>query len=691
MGRQKWGIPVVLILACTAFAADEPDFYVDYRVGWGGCYRPMEWTPVEITVRTTLDAPFDGVVQLTARQDDMTDLRITHPFVATKNVPVRLPLATKFAHGVESADVRLIDRGGWTRWAHDFDMYGYSGRVTALRPPDALIGLIGRSGFGILRLDRHGRSLADGESGEVFVRSRTARAAPWDWTGYEALDALVCYDADLSQMRREQQEAIAVWVSRGGRLLIVLGARRLPADSPIAAMVPAAFGEARAVTVDPSRFYALARRGGARTVTLRRPSEPDAPGWRSWSIGGERVLIDGPAGFGRVAVLAFDPAALGDYGASECAAFWANLLNEHLLGPTRADRTLDATPGEVSAAPAPAGWGGYYHDPPVWSEPTNDVLEHLLRIEELRPLSIWWVIGLLGLLAAVLGPMDYLVLKAIGRLPWTWITSAVVIAAFSVGAYYGVQAIRAGDLQVRAVTVLDTVQTPGGKPVSWRTTYSGIFAPRSDDYHLAGLNGRAWISALSPSRDQYGYGYGQQAGAFGSRLLPCAQVDGANLPRSVPINIWTMQCLLDEAPVEAPPLSVSWRVEGDGVRVRMVNHGEHDVTRAWMTLPASVSDRSAAINLGPVRAHEEVQCTRPLGAAVDVRSFPLPGARQDAVDSLGTRPRSRAIEGYLDAGAGVVEALVDGSVPYDVVDYEKKYRAQTVLRVVAFPDGATSE
>jgi len=48
----------------------------------------------------------------------------------------------------------------------------------------------------------------------------------------------------------------------------------------------------------------------------------------------------------------------------------------------------------------------------------NAVFEYLYVV--LKPLSIWWVIALLVLLAVLLGPVDYLVLKRYDKLPWTW-------------------------------------------------------------------------------------------------------------------------------------------------------------------------------------------------------------------------------------------------------------------------------
>ena len=85
-------------------------------------------------------------------------------------------------------------------------------------------------------------------------------------------------------------------------------------------------------------------------------------------------------------------------------------------------------------------------------------MDHLYNISEMRPLSIWWVILLLGTLAVLLGPVDYKILKRLDRLPLTWLTCTFWIVLFSVGAYYGVRALRGGKLQMRVVSVLDGIE-----------------------------------------------------------------------------------------------------------------------------------------------------------------------------------------------------------------------------------------
>jgi hypothetical protein len=106
---------------------------------------------------------------------------------------------------------------------------------------------------------------------------------------------------------------------------------------------------------------------------------------------------------------------------------------------------------------------------------SNRVMEHLYQLRQMRPLSIWWIILTLTALALLLGPVDYLVLKRLDKLPYTWLTNTGWILIFTVGAYYGVQWIRGGAMELRTVSVTDGVADSN---CTWATCYAGLFAPR---------------------------------------------------------------------------------------------------------------------------------------------------------------------------------------------------------------------
>ena len=228
MGRRI--ISAVFILVFAVYSRGETVFNVDVFWGWGGCYRPMEWTPVDIGVNSTLSEPFAGSLIISAAQDNLNTMNIRHDFVLTPSVPLHVPLVTKLAFATENGNVRLVDEHGRTQWQYMFRLWDFTGggsSLTAINEQDLLIGFAGHKRFGLNQLEEKTICQTNGGTGKVYIKDKLSRALPWDWTGYASLDLLILYDADWSELNRIQLGAIREWVLNGGRLLIILGSEPL--------------------------------------------------------------------------------------------------------------------------------------------------------------------------------------------------------------------------------------------------------------------------------------------------------------------------------------------------------------------------------------------------------------------------------------------------------------------------------
>jgi len=685
---------LVAVTAVVPAASAQTKLNVDVTVGWGGCYRPGEWTPVEILIHHKLTKPLGGVLRITAQQDSMTDMTIEREIVLTPGVSVPVPLVARFAYGAGEMYARLVDEDGRVPWKRDISLGipDQGIRSISIQPADTLIGLVGRSGFGIRELPKAYRSSYGGESGRVYVRSKLPRLLPKDWTGYASLDLLILYDPDWDVISVHQARAIAKWVHNGGRLLILLGTHPLPADRELAKLVPFEIGPAETIQL-PS---ALLRHWGCRSGPIKltgkvvrraltgfgketRLSGFDTSAHAVWD-GSERsevVFAWDLVGFGAVGVVPFNPTDVGGMQGRNVGPFWCVVA-----GPLLARSKIEYSPRDVEEIS-----DRYYeHELGSSGQASNQIIEHLLSIPELRPLSIWWVIGLLTLLAVLIGPVDYLVLKRLGRLPLTWVTSSVCILIFSVGAYYGVQVVRSGAMQVRAVSVIDAVE---GTPCAWSTTYLGIFAPASDDYRVEAPDGEAlrddqWWSAVSPDlRRRY---YIPDLGAA-TRHVYCVQQDVGNLPRSLPINIWSMQCMMAESPVQQVPLSATVHRDGKQMTVEITNHSEHAILRG------SVRNRvREAMAFGRVPAGQTQTFTGPLTSKTKWRDYLVEGYEDymdltEAVEfAVGCERRTRAMAAYLARGAAVVTAVYDQPpVAFHVAGRKNNTDHVQLVRLVVTP------
>ena len=696
-----------LVIAAAAAEEDEDPFNVDFFCGWGGYYRPMEWTPVEIGISSTLTEPFAGIITLSAQQDGLNTMNINYEFVLTPDIPLHLPLVTKFAFTADKCSVRLVDKDhGRTQWSQEFDLWGIKTEnrfVTVVNENDLLIGLIGRGKFGLLRLPQQSKCLSYQGRGEVRLGDKLPRMVPWDWTGFTALDLLILYDPDWNMFNRQQLDAIFQWVSNGGKLLLVPGSHPLASANPISRLLPVELKDVKQITVPPG---ILEKWGliGSETETVTAWSLTPKSGAQLYqtesSDANEYLLVAGYAGFGRVGVLAFDPSTLTEKQRPNSAIFWASCIRtilEDTRNPPRSSvsrqtqsnllsRTIEFVADPQKDRNRPGSRNRY--EVGSAHAANNAVMEFLYQ--GIRPLSIWWVILLLITLAVLLGPVDYKLLKRFDRLPLTWLTCAFWIILFTVGAYYGVQALRAGDMELRVVSVLDGIDN---SEHAWSTSYCGVFAPYSDDYRLERLQVNQWWSGIAPAQQSIW----QQSKEIAGRRIYCFQHDGGNLPYSIPINIWDVQCLLNESALEKMPFDAEVQRQGDQIVVNVVNESESPISKGRVLL-----SNNRGIVFGNVPAGTSKQFSirsHRMGIWDDYgeeryrqyysrrgRSYNMNFKKEDAFFAQGCLQRTQAMSAYLASGAAVVSVEYDRApVSFALKDHTYKRNHIQLARLVVFP------
>lgn len=674
---------------------------VDFNIGWNGHYRPREWTPVTVGVTTPFKQPLDCVVRFSCPQDELNTLDISRREVFMPNLPRNIHLVTRMNFAVSSASLKLMGTNTSFYWAKDYELWNrQTGQraLTVVEDHEVLIGLSGSQGFSIMQLPQASMSRHSGKSGSVYEAYRFQRLLPSDWTAYASLDLLVLYDVDWVDMTVHQQRAIAEYVTNGGRVLMVLGATPLPAEHTFAQMLPMSLTAPKEIQLS-QRDLSSWNCEQPKTDKVACWQANMVPGASGWAIRNDRngnsIYVSGPVGFGKVGVLLFDPATIDCRQGRQLADFWLGCMK-----PLMGKRSISLSNNSRSSDNA------YNYQLGSESEASNTVLEYLYSVEELRPIHIGWVVLVLTTLAVLIGPVDYLVLKAFGRLPWTWVTSTACIAVFSVGAYYGVEYLRGGVLQARVVSVVDSVDGLDG---AWATRYMGIFAPHSDDYRLEGLDRKQWWSGMAPTQTDELYSYRQMEQRT-SRTIYCEQhIDGGNLPSSVPINIWSMQCLCSESRTANAMLAAKVK-RGDGGQwtVTVQNNGSKPISRCYLRV-----SEAQAVELGSVPPGESREFT---GSPQSHRSWKSEISRiekqierrshyygsgnneGDSVDradasnaaefAQGAQQRTMAMMSYIEHGAAVLCAEYDNApVPYGISDKDCRFQHTLLARLVVFPEG----
>jgi hypothetical protein len=692
-------VACLAVLACTSGlrAAAEVEFNVGLQCGWDGYYRPMEWTPTEIDISTSLTEPFGGSLTLTAPQDGLNTLNVVHNIVLTPGRSLPLPLVTKLAFRANQCTLTIRDNRGRMRWRQSWSPWGYSDAkplLRAVQEEDLLIGVVGQPQFGLLRLPEETVCMSSRGPGDVHMGAKAPHMMPWDWTGFASLDLLVLYDPEWTFLNSQQSKAICDWVMNGGTLLVVLGRHPLPPGSDLGRLIPVTIGDLRTCEIPPAALseWGLDASQPQSVTAWSLSARPGLLFWRKMETPGAGCLYGAAyVGFGRVAVLGFDPSELGDGQARQRAKFWTKQISSCLSGqsasPTESvqssrveDQSLAGCGRTIVLKEQVPGVGNRRNTNAnlyrisVAQEASNRVMNHLYQIPQMRPLSIWWVVLTLSALAVLLGPVDYFVLKRLDKLPYTWLTTTGWIGLFTVGAFYGVQYLRGGTMQVRAVSVLDSVADSN---CAWATYYAGLFAPRSDEYRLDGLRPNQWWAGIAPTLGEI---RGSQREA-GSRQLQCVQEDGGNLPRSVPINIWTIQSLLGECPIDRVPFTAKVRHEHNTATVEISNTSDGGIARGFVLWADGYADfdkvPAQTTQTFRVSVHQFdpwINDTRPGGHPggnqeawydLTIPRYPasLDGLAGNAFLAQGCLNRSIAMHGCLRLGAALVCVVFENAPP----------------------------
>jgi hypothetical protein len=276
---------------------------------------------------------------------------------------------------------------------------------------------------------------------------------------WSTLDRLVWQDVDASSLSTDQLTAFRGWLALGGRLVIVGGTGGIgslggfPDD-----ILP--YRPTSTVDVAASSLTAL-----LGTPPKDASDVPAMAGelvrGRALATSGDRVVAAETAyGAGSVTILGLDPTAGWVAQAAAGRSLWPSLI------PARTDGAL-----------------AMFDDSQIVGAAGN------LPSLALPPLG-----GLLLLLfgyIALIGPINYLVLRRLDRREWAWITMPILIVGFAVGAYAFGSALRGSSVIVNEVGIVRGAPdaTEGSAQV-----YLGVFSPSRGTYQIA-VPGGALLSA----------------------------------------------------------------------------------------------------------------------------------------------------------------------------------------------------
>jgi hypothetical protein len=174
-------------------------------------------------------------------------------------------------------------------------------------------------------------------------------------------------------------------------------------------------------------------------------------------------------------------------------------------------------------------WARIAEVPPAWLTPTDvinryggmsidGVIGAMIDSRQVRKLPVTWLLLLLLVYLAVIGPLDQYWLKRINRQMLTWLTFPAYVALFSGLIYFIGYKLRAGETEWNELHLVDIL--PMGEQAQLRgRTYASIYSPVNAKYELvsdqphATLRGEfqgSWGGGVESSRasvEQRGRGF----------------------------------------------------------------------------------------------------------------------------------------------------------------------------------------
>ncbi len=558
---------LAVLLTSASVLADpiKPDVLLDVEIGWGGPLRAGRWTPMFVTASDALATqakPRAVTIAVESEQGGTSVMQISQsaaigPIPAT--FTILLPLS------LEAPVVTLRDQATGKTLAVWSRESARAFEDVSRRLLDGDKNLIGVSGA-YSKLP----NLTDQADLQAEVGFLPPDRLPIQPLGYDSLDLLILNRPNVNHISADSQAAIVEWVRGGGVLLIWPGSDPLPAG-PLADALPCKIGIPRSYTFSLEQQYkaGLAKRFGGMTgyqLTPTKDADP-IPLFTDSAGQTDAIAYSKRVGFGRITVAPFD-VSLFQF--------------KNMIGGTEPSETPDPTPESTPDASEsrdifspqprvtrPRGPGreffeqltarmglyelrqkaasGSYRYRYSESDPINSRQQQATaRLEDFLgdvPGAgrfgfgyIAWV--MLGMMVLV-GPVDWFVLRKLGRQPWTWVTTAGWIGLITVGALMIARVFKSGDLYFNTVELIDQADDQ----VVARSTLVGIYSPKTTEYHIDGPAGAAGGSSTPvtgwwslPSSNEYSRSGLKTDTAFHQAI------DGME-PLEMTINVWKLRFL----------------------------------------------------------------------------------------------------------------------------------------------------
>ena len=316
--------------------------------------------------------------------------------------------------------------------------------LEAIDPQQFLIGVISGDPTLLNALDTVRIPGTDG----TLVRHVRLDDLPPDVQSLRAINTIFLHAVDTASLNPAQRAALATWVVLGGQLVVSGGAEAERTVAAVADLLPAEVSGGVAegdlgplIAISSTPLPSQATR--APLVELRQRSGSEA-------LFGNLAFRQ-QLGSGTTTMTAFDFEVLRGWQSEPDV--WNQVLQPIIqFTPGAGARTLN-----------------------------DNLLRTALQLPGLGLPSAGVLMLFLLVYIALLGPVNYLVLRRLGRLDWAWLSVPLIVAVFAGGLYLAGFGFRGSQSELNQISV---VQAAEGHNLSAATSFIGVFSPRRTTYTL---------------------------------------------------------------------------------------------------------------------------------------------------------------------------------------------------------------
>ncbi len=372
----------------------------------------------------------------------------------------------------------------------------------------------------------------------------------------------------------------------------------------------------------PKRFGKLTGRAVSAVAdnakTVRVFGQSELLSYRSW------------VGFGRVVVIPADVSMLTFRDSKNAKSFWNTALKDVVRLP------------DENAGMSYNPWDSDPHQ----MRATQQALDWIGEVPGAGAFGFSYLAFALIAMMFVVGPVDWFVLKRLGRQPWTWVTTTGWIALVTFGAISVGHVLKSGDLHFRTVTLLDE---DGGTRAA-QTILAGIYSPRTREYDLT-VDPQGWW------RPAGGNGYYRSSGL--QIDIPCHQDYRGNRPLPMLVNVWNLRFLEETNLTPA----------GGIINANLTRHDDQLEGSITNRATFALSNVAVRTNDGPLRLAGRIEpgATMPVSGKIDrndmsfVRKPPKDASFQLDPELPSTRPSLPKGGDLAIARSYRIEQMLEGS------------------------------